>query len=586
MPNHLQVFRSYAAIILFVALIGVPLYAQADDINPQIANCEEVQDEATLTQMEFCSAHVGCNMVLKLQKACAKVKGFLGRLKASLSGRKEITNNDVFEANSPALSPSEALKSNVLVVQKIIRDADAETKREKLRYKKDGWEGYYEGGVKDGYKHGVGVYITSKGHMGRGQMKNGNIEGKGQAITPEGLVFAGDYVHSEPLGNLAFQDAKGTVFAGTYLGKDKDKWYGEMEVTTREGYRQKRLYSIEGKELAHGPVAEPGKVAIAPALPEPTATERIAKQYDERINSAHNQCATSANSCDSGCAAVGVVGVIEILAAKGDSGGNARRKIQQCSDDCDSEKERCDQQVASLEREKSQAIAKANEARTLQQAQVDYLPRSSSGRNVSGRSCQDTLNSLIGPVNDASARLTPAQDAQQSVWAMQAFLRVANTHPACANDAQSRQQVADALRKEQDRCRQGGFPNCDSGQNFSGTAARTEAAIRQLFQESSPAGNTAATVRPVSGDCRATYARQEAEFAAINRRKPDTQAVLPGLQVVLYMTSQRLAMLDKLCQGQSQYAEYASMKQSYDGAMQTCRQIATNSADCVPRVAW
>ena len=47
-----------------LGVLGAPVYAQ---MNPELANCEEVQDEATLTQMEFCSAHVGCNMVLKLQ---------------------------------------------------------------------------------------------------------------------------------------------------------------------------------------------------------------------------------------------------------------------------------------------------------------------------------------------------------------------------------------------------------------------------------------------------------------------------------------------------------------------------------------
>lgn len=90
-----------------------------------------------------------------------------------------------------------------------------------------------------------------------------------------------------------------------------------------------------------------------------------------------------------------------------------------------------------------------------------------------------------------------------------------------------------------------------------------------------------------AGSCQEAYDRQEAENTAINqRRNPNIRGVLPDLQVALYMTSQRMAMLDKLCKGQPQYAEYASMKLGYDRAMQACRQSVTNSTYCVPKVAW
>ncbi len=89
-----------------------------------------------------------------------------------------------------------------------------------------------------------------------------------------------------------------------------------------------------------------------------------------------------------------------------------------------------------------------------------------------------------------------------------------------------------------------------------------------------------------SCSCKAASDRQAAEFTAINRRMSNSQGVVPGLQVVLYMTSRRMALLDQLCRGQPQYSEYASMKQSYDATMRTCRQMANNSADCKPQLPW
>lgn len=75
---------------------------------------------------------------------------------------------------------------------------------------------------------------------------------------------------------------------------------------------------------------------------------------------------------------------------------------------------------------------------------------------------------------------------------------------------------------------------------------------------------------------------------AINRRAPNTRngPVLPSMQVGLYLTSERLKLLDQLCKGQSQYAEYSGTKRSYDETLRACKQIATNSADCAPKVAW
>jgi hypothetical protein len=83
-----------------------------------------------------------------------------------------------------------------------------------------------------------------------------------------------------------------------------------------------------------------------------------------------------------------------------------------------------------------------------------------------------------------------------------------------------------------------------------------------------------------SGDCKQAYDAQEAEFAALNRRAPNTKAVMPGLQTVLYMTSKRLELLDAVCKGQPQYGEYASMKRSNAQAVKTCQGLANDGSLC------
>ena len=173
-------FKMAAVICIATGAFGVPAHAQ---VSPELANCEELRDSAASTQMASCNAHIGCNMVLKLKKTCANANGFLGKLKAMLADRREITNNDVFEANAPELMPVSVLRTEVAEVQRIVRNASkdpANGKRELTPA--SGNRIYYEGGLVNGNRHGVGVSIISNGGMDRGQFENGGLNGQGQFI--------------------------------------------------------------------------------------------------------------------------------------------------------------------------------------------------------------------------------------------------------------------------------------------------------------------------------------------------------------------------------------------------------------------
>jgi hypothetical protein len=256
-------------------------------INQKIAHCEALKDDTTRAQMNSCSAHTGCNMILNLQTDCAKTKSFLSRLKESMAGRSTITNNDVFEANTPTLKPNEELKAKVLTVQNIIRESMHDPRNGSVTRKNlKGNDAYYEGGMNEGKMHGAGVVITSEGTMIRGQMKNGAVEGQGQVVKPNGVVTVGDYVDSGPQGNIATQGSDGAVLTGFRLGDGK--WSGVSEFTLPSGAHQKDLLSSEGILIASGPFVGPGQVAPIPsasATPEPTAPP-IAKRQEQNFAAA------------------------------------------------------------------------------------------------------------------------------------------------------------------------------------------------------------------------------------------------------------------------------------------------------------
>lgn len=117
------------------------------------------------------------------------------------------------------------------------------------------------------------------------------------------------------------------------------------------------------QEEKNRPAREAGeraaKAAAVMAEARQTPEDRLRKNYDQRITAAREQCTASKESCDSGCTGVAVVGLLTMFASKGAGADEASAQIQQCSNRCDGAKSSCDEQVSSLEQEKSQAIADA-----------------------------------------------------------------------------------------------------------------------------------------------------------------------------------------------------------------------------------
>jgi hypothetical protein len=110
--------------------------------------------------------------------------------------------------------------------------------------------------------------------------------------------------------------------------------------------------------------------------------------------------------------------------------------------------------------------------------------------------------------------------------------------------------------------------------------------IAQRIEGSAAVAPAAAAVNPAAQACRTAYDSQEKYFHAINKRRPEGVELVPEFQTVLFMLDARLAMLDKLCKGQPEYAERESVVVARTQAQQACVALATSPSVCEPEVAW
>jgi hypothetical protein len=102
-----------------------------------------------------------------------------------------------------------------------------------------------------------------------------------------------------------------------------------------------------------------------------------------------------------------------------------------------------------------------------------------------------------------------------------------------------------------------------------------------------PAPSARADANGNNSECRTALRRMEERFEGINRRRPPQAANLAVQQVELYMLSEQVALLERLCRGQREYEFLKPMQERLARTQQACRASAAQpGSDCVPRVAW
>ncbi len=244
----MNVFKTLLIMLMALSFaLSMPAAAQPSD--PDAANCEELKDPDVKFELDLCSAHVGCGLVMGIQKACVKTKKFLNNLKSIVTrddteakeaqaadtslfgklksfvgglGKKEVTSNQVFEASMSdqarsLQSTDKDWKDSAAPIQTGIAKAD---KQQLTGAATNGVNATYTyvGDVKDGKPNGWGTQYWSTGQITRGQFKDGALYGAGEITQAEGSHKVGTYENSKLEGAGLALLSDGRVYKGQYSG--------------------------------------------------------------------------------------------------------------------------------------------------------------------------------------------------------------------------------------------------------------------------------------------------------------------------------------------------------------------------------
>ena len=242
---HSQLRTFFLGCLAAAGALGSPAYGQ---LSERVAACAELKEPALQNALSACTAHTGCSMILKLQRDCANARQYLKKLATALAGKSSVTNDDVFEANSPTLMTGPVLTTQVVGIQKMVRDSINDPGRQKIETNVGGIRTYYEGRVVNDHRDGIGVSIKADGAMERGQYARGGLNGQAQVIDAEGMVFAGGWAMGQKSGFVVEQGVNGWVRYGQYASNRR---VGVWEGWNFAGTTDKSLYGNDGKFLSH-----------------------------------------------------------------------------------------------------------------------------------------------------------------------------------------------------------------------------------------------------------------------------------------------------------------------------------------------
>ncbi len=454
MQNHSLKTLNMRAIILLTMLFALasPLHAQAGDINPEIANCEEITDPATQTQVDFCTAHIGCKLVMGIQKACTKAKTFLNNLKNLTFGKNKIDSSDVFDAAAPSTAGDAGFNN---ISKSIKTGYDKQPKKEIDSGKSEnGVNWVYEGGMKNGVRDGTGVLITDTGTVFRGDfiagrqagmgelyndksikagvMANAKMEGVGVERFANGRRYEGDYKADKFDGQGAMTWPRGDKYEGGFKdgnknGQGTEKYYdgdqytggwlnnqrsgtgtfkwangdtysGDYVANKRQGQGKLVLKNgissageyRDGKLINGTQINSDGtRLNFANGVVVKTP-QQIAADIAAQYDQRINAASAQCNSSENSCGIKCLaLTALTIFARTGDV-----NETLQCNQGCNEEKSSCEQQVSAIGKEKLQAVAEANAPK--QPAQI-VLASSSGSRSagVSSRICDKQCGMIV-----------------------------------------------------------------------------------------------------------------------------------------------------------------------------------------------
>lgn len=247
-----RALRQWLTLAVAACLLASPMAAQAQ-VNPEIAQCSELQDEATILQADLCSAHIGCRLVMAIQRTCARTKGYLDRLGTAIGDgtrtlfgqRKEVTPDAVFTAVATDAARS-ASNQQLNAYPQALRSAQEIGERVRAAGSGDTLNGQsasggtwvYYGQTRDGQADGLGTRIFSNGEVQRGEFRQNRQQGAGDVLYNAGARYLGDHSNSQRSGAGVLLQASGAVIAGTFR---------EDALAQGAKYRSDHTLSEEGR---------------------------------------------------------------------------------------------------------------------------------------------------------------------------------------------------------------------------------------------------------------------------------------------------------------------------------------------------
>lgn len=597
------------ALASVIACISVvPAVVQAE-VNPEIANCEELKDPDTLTQAELCSAHLGCRLVFAIHKTCTKAKRFITNLKDAigegtkglLGTRKEITPDAIFEASLTE-------KTRVLDTLPESRDMAAAI-REKLRGKSgetltgtssDGSNWVYYGEVQDGSAQGVGTRIFSSGAIARGNFKN-ELHGQGESVVVGRGRHVAEHFYGNRDGEGAWAGESGARFVGKFENSNmKDGKLLDYDGTRTEGrFKENKL--VEGKiyrpngsqeeglfdngKLSVGKAYDAKGVATVVNIPREreiaAAATREAEERTNRLAEAERQAAEKRRLAEEARAAKAYRDSLNTM-----NPGQLFAKADELTSQGDQTRARevlrtlisrfPNHALASTAAEQMAAASAAEssspQATRQQNQSVAATPARSAGNcgSVMRQFQRDMQNDIEATPQINAEGLGSPRVSSHMVYLQQLWLSLANRHPACVNDQKWKRETAEELERKQSRCRSlSGSVDCTKGEpmNSGDTLAQTLQALL-----------TGGSAQSGKADCAHDETAMTAEFERRNKRISSNDNV--GRLALVRAVSLRLRDLWLPCNS----AKARAYEKTATDTLRTCEQIASNSAACI--VHW
>lgn len=299
-------------VILCMICAPMPAWAQAEG---GAANCEELTDPDTKFQMELCSAHVGCRLVMGIHGACVKVKKFInnlksigerdsgketqeqgnsvfGSFKSLLGGKPAITSNQVFEASlSDEARALEAKDKEWRERASVVKAGVGKAGNSALPGRLEGGgSSVYIGDTTNGVENGWGTKFYSTGDVVRGEFKNGQVDGQADRVFVGGTTRAiGQYSNNRLNGDGLMILRSGDIYKGQFQGNIPNGsgaiYRPDGSLISRGRYEKAELVNGELFDTTGNVVGKVDKVMdamLAAEAQQKTQAERMAREAEVR----------------------------------------------------------------------------------------------------------------------------------------------------------------------------------------------------------------------------------------------------------------------------------------------------------------